>query len=113
MSPRQSLLSATAHKSSEGNARQIFFRYTGVDDHYGKLAVVDYPGLGVPHFIDSLACDVVHFANGQGICLFTNPPMYTTYAAALSMPGFNRISKFRCKADRAALEFRRMEKSRA
>jgi hypothetical protein len=73
-------------------ARQIFFRYTGVDDHYGKLAFVDYPGLGVPHFVDSLTCDVIHFAHGQGICLSTEPPLFTTYAAQLFnanfQPGF-------------------------
>jgi hypothetical protein len=83
-SPTQILLSPSATREQlPGQARQIFFRYTGVDDHYGKLAVVDYPGLGVPRFIDALSCDVVYFAQGQGICLFANPPMYTTYAAQL------------------------------
>ena len=70
-------------RSVSGQARQIFFRYTGVDDHYGKVAVVDYPGLGVPHFIDRLSCDIVYFAHGQGICLYTEPPLYTTFAAEL------------------------------
>jgi len=81
-SPTESLLSP-GQTGETAQARQIFFRYTGVDDHYGKLAFVDYPGLGVPHFIDTLACDIIHFANGHGICLSTEPPMYTTYAAQL------------------------------
>ena len=79
----QTLLSSDARESVPGQARQIFFRYTGVDDHYGKVAVVDYPGLGVPHFIDRLSCDVVYFAHGHGICLYTEPPLYTTFAAEL------------------------------
>jgi hypothetical protein len=83
VSQSQALLSSGARDSVSGQARQIFFRYTGVDDHYGKVAFVDYPGLGVPHFIDRLSCNVVYFAHGQGICLYTEPPLYSTFAAEL------------------------------
>ncbi len=62
---------------------RIFFRYTGVDDHYGKLAVASLDNLGAPHFIENLSCEVVYFAAGQGVCLQADRGVFTTYAAQL------------------------------
>lgn len=65
-----------------GSAR-IFFRYTGVDDNYGRLAFAELNNLSVPHFVPDLSCEVVHFAAGQGVCLQGNRGVFTTYAATL------------------------------
>ena len=84
VSPTQALWSsAAARESLREKPRQIFFRYTGLDDHYGKLAVVDFPGPGVPRFIEAFSCNVVHVARGQGICLAADRGMFTTYTAEL------------------------------
>ncbi|MGI9089055.1 MAG: hypothetical protein ACR2HH_15145, partial [Chthoniobacterales bacterium] len=74
---------AIVTSDSAPQPRQIFFRYTGVDDNYGKLAVVNYPQLGPPRFIDGLSCEAVYFAAGHGICLTANRGVFTTYAAQL------------------------------
>ena len=62
---------------------QILFRYVGVDEDYGKLAVVARDDVRTPHFLDRLSCDVVHFAGGRGICLTANRGVLTTYAATI------------------------------
>lgn len=70
---------ATADKSS----KQIFFRYNGVDSHYGQLAVAPYKRLDQPHFIENLSCEAAYVAGGRGICLAANRGLFTTYAAKL------------------------------
>lgn len=72
--------------------RQIYFRYTGIDRNYGKLAVADIEDLTQPRFIESYSCEVVHFAAGYGICLTANRGAFTTYMAQLFESGFNRLS---------------------
>lgn len=63
--------------------RRIFFRYTGVDSHYGKVAWSDRPRAQKPHFVDSLNCEVVYVAGGRGICLSADRGVFTTYSASL------------------------------
>lgn len=64
-------------------AKQIFFRYNGVDSHYGQLAFVRHERLEQPQFIDALSCDVAHLAGGRGICLAADRGVFTTYSAKL------------------------------
>ncbi len=64
-------------------ASRIYFRYTGVDENYGKLAFVSLTNLNAPQFVNGLSCEVVYFANGSGICLQADRGMFTTYAATL------------------------------
>jgi hypothetical protein len=70
---------ATADKAS----KQIFFRYNGVDSHYGQLAVAPYKRLDQPRFIENLSCEAAYVAGGRGICLAANRGLLTTYAAKL------------------------------
>ena len=77
------LVSPPTMKGLDVSPRQIFFRYTGVDDNYGKLALVDYPELGSPRFVEGLSCEAVYFAAGHGICLTADRGVFTTYAAQL------------------------------
>ena len=62
---------------------RIFFRYNGVDSHYGQMAFAPYGRLDQPHFIETLSCEVAHVAGGRGICLTANRGLLTTYAAKL------------------------------
>jgi hypothetical protein len=62
---------------------QIVFRYVGIDDDYGKLAVVAADAPRTPRVLEGLTCDVVHFAAGRGICLSANRGVLTTYAAKI------------------------------
>ena len=55
----------------------------GVNDDYGKLAVVARDDPHTPSFLDRLSCDVVHFAGGRGICLTAHRGVLTTYAATI------------------------------
>ncbi len=68
---------------------RIFFRYTGVDNNYGKLAVIGLTNPNAPRFIDPISCEVVHFAAGQGICLQADRGVFTTYDALLFDANFN------------------------
>jgi hypothetical protein len=63
--------------------KQVFFRYNGLDSHYGKLAFVDHERPDQPYFIDTLSCEVAHIAGGRGICLAADRGVFTTYAAKL------------------------------
>src|SRR5262249_22186193 len=64
-------------------SKRIFFRYNGVDSHYGRLAFAPYERLDQPRFIETLSCEVAHVAGGRGICLAANRGLFTTYAAKL------------------------------
>ncbi len=64
-------------------SRRLFFRYTGVDNHYGRLAFASYDRLDQPQFVDALSCEVVSVAGGRGICLAADRGLFTTYAAKL------------------------------
>jgi len=62
---------------------RVFFRYNGNDAHYGKVAYVSPDKPNAPTFVDSLACDVVYVAGGEGICLAAKRGIITTYSARL------------------------------
>jgi hypothetical protein len=64
-------------------SERLFFRYNGVDDHYGDVAWVDTAKPAAVHFVDSLRCEVVHVSGGHGICLSAARGVFTTYAATL------------------------------
>lgn len=64
-------------------ASRIYFVHTGVDDNYSKLAFVNPAHPDAPQFAEKLFCDIVSFANGNGICLQANRGVFTTYAATL------------------------------
>ena len=68
---------------ASSSASRIYFRYTGVDQNYGKLAFVSLTNPNAPQFVDKLSCEVVYFANGSGICLQADRGVFTTYAATL------------------------------
>jgi hypothetical protein len=65
------------------DSRRIFFRYTGVDSHYGKVAWSDSAQAQPAHFVESLNCEVVYVAGGRGICLSADRGVFTTYSASL------------------------------
>ena len=62
---------------------RVFFRYTGVDSHYGKVAWTDSAQTRQAHFVESLNCEVVYVAGGRGICLTADRGVFTTYSASL------------------------------
>ena len=62
---------------------RVFFRYNGVDTHYGRVAYVDPANARSPHFVEQLSCEVVYVAGGQGICLSAKRGVITTYSARL------------------------------
>jgi hypothetical protein len=62
---------------------RVFFRYNGVDGHYGRVAYVEPGNVRSPHFVEQLACEVVYVAGGQGICLSAKRGVVTTYSARL------------------------------
>lgn len=66
-----------------GGPRKIFFRHTGLDADYGKLAHVDYGSTGSPRVIENMSCDVVHVSGERGICLSAARGVVTTYSAKL------------------------------
>lgn len=75
----------TGTPSSEAvnTSRRIYFRYNGVDGHFGKLAFAPYERLDQPQFIETLSCEAAYVAGGRGICLAANPGLITTFAAKL------------------------------
>ncbi len=81
--PGKSADSADAPSKTTNTSRQVFFRYNGVDSHYGRLAFASYESPDQPQFVDSLSCEVAYVAGGRGICLSANRGMLTTYAAKL------------------------------
>ncbi len=73
----------TSNNALNKTSKQVFFRYNGVDSHYGRLAFVQYERLEQRQFIDTLSCEVAHVAGGRGICLAANRGLFTTYTAKL------------------------------
>ncbi len=69
--------------STERPPRYLFFRYTGVDDNYGKLALVELQHRDQLRFVEGFSCEAVHFTGGHGICLTADRGVFTTYAALL------------------------------
>jgi hypothetical protein len=74
---------------------RIFFRYNGVDSHYGKVAYVEPARSEKPNFVDQLSCEVVYVSADRGICLSADRGVLTTYAATLFDAGtFEKLSEF-------------------
>src|SRR5262249_36439971 len=73
----------TAGATVDNALKQIFFRYNGVDSHYGQLAFATYERLDQPHFIENLSCEAAYVSGGRGICLEAKRGLLTTYAAKL------------------------------
>jgi hypothetical protein len=63
--------------------KRVFFRYNGVDSHYGKLAYVEPSQSMTPRFVDELSCEVAYVASDRGICLSARRGVVTTYTARL------------------------------
>lgn len=62
--------------------RRVFYRYTGLDQNYGRLAYQDGPA-GSRQYAGTLSCDVAYVAGGRGICLIAKRGVITTYVARL------------------------------
>jgi len=89
-------------------ATRVFYRYNGVDSHYGRVAYIDTARRSSPQFVEQLSCEVVYVAAGSGICLSAKRGVVTTYSARLfdantfetraqlplnGVPSRNRISR--------------------
>jgi hypothetical protein len=79
-------------------SQRLFFRYNGVEGHYGNLAWIDTAHAANVHFVDSLRCEVAHVSGGHGICLSADRGVFTTYAATLfDAKTFEKRSTFALK----------------
>jgi hypothetical protein len=75
--------STTGKATDTGTPQKIFFRYSGVDRNYGKVAFVDAGRTGSPQFVDGLMCEVVYVAGERGICLGAEYRILGIFAATL------------------------------
>jgi len=82
-SPVSPAPSVPAVVSAPPARRRVFFRYNGVDSHYGNVAWIDLAAPKRLHFIDTLRCEVVYVSGGHGICLSAKRGVFTSYAASL------------------------------
>jgi hypothetical protein len=86
-SKSRQLPAGESHSTPPIGATRIYFRYSGTDSHYGKLAYVDRSAEAAhnsaPVFIDELSCEVAYVAAGSGICLQAARGVVTTYSAVL------------------------------
>jgi hypothetical protein len=62
---------------------RIYFRHTGLDERFGRVAWTDTANPQDVHFIDGLKCEVVYVAATRGICLGSTRAMPTYYSARL------------------------------
>lgn len=62
---------------------RIYFRWMYVDENYGRLAYVDHDRIHHPQFAEKLACEVVHYASGYGVCLKAERGFFTKYTAEI------------------------------
>lgn len=83
-----SQLEATAQQDTNGprgavrnSYGRIYFRWMHVDENYGRLTYVDHGKLDRPQFAEKLACEVVHYASGYGVCLKAERGFFTRYTA--------------------------------
>ncbi len=72
---------------------RVFFRYTGADTHYGKVAWSDTAKPRAVHFVESLKCEVVYVAGGRGICMRADRGVFTTYSASFFDPRSFAVSE--------------------
>ncbi len=84
----------SAQPSTSVAPARVFFRYTGLDVHYGKLAFRDGPR-GVLQFAEPLSCEVAYVGGAHGICLVAKRGVFTTYSGKLFDAGtFATIADF-------------------
>lgn len=81
--PTAGRAAAAGRESAPLPDNRMFFRYTGVDAHYGMLAHASARSVAQPTFVDTLQCEVVHVSGGRGLCLTADRGVFTTYAATL------------------------------
>lgn len=74
---------STAPATDAEKPERIYFRYNGVDGHYGNLAYVEPKVSMQPQFAQQLRCEVVHASSTRGICLTADRGVVTTYTARL------------------------------
>jgi hypothetical protein len=82
--PAEPALVAAAPDTATIAARShLLFRHTGIDGNYNMLttASLDPPGGG--RTSATLGCERISFSAGNGICLQTEPGVFTTYKAVL------------------------------
>ena len=75
---------ATATRSAATattTAGRVFFRHTGMDEHYGQLAWREGARGGQARFVPQLRCEVAHVSGGRGMCLTAERGVITTYSA--------------------------------
>jgi hypothetical protein len=65
------------------SAERIYFRYNGVDTHYGKLAYVEPSNPSAINYVDNLTCEVVYVGHQHGICMTAQRGVVTTYTAQI------------------------------
>ena len=68
---------------SVGAPTRIYFRYTALGPHFGRLATVEYGRRAEVTFIDALSCEAVHASAERGVCLAADRGVVTTYTAKL------------------------------
>jgi hypothetical protein len=61
----------------------LFFRHTGRDADYSKLAAAALASPGATRAASDLVCERVSFAAGRGICLQATRGIFTTYTAVV------------------------------
>ena len=98
-----------AHNTGSTKPLRIFFRYTGLGNNYGKLAIVDSSISGSTNFSAGLACEVVHYAAGYGICLTADRGVFTTYAAKIFNADFQTLFTIPIKGVPAVVVFRQTD----
>lgn len=59
--------------------KELFFRHTGLDQDYGKLARVRLGSNAAREVFDLPSCEVVHVAGKRGLCLTADRGVMTTY----------------------------------
>jgi hypothetical protein len=79
--PPESPFAGIAVDGPVASAQRIYFRYNGVDAHYGKLAYVEPGDPSTQHFVDTLNCEVAYVGRKSGICLTAQRGVVTTYTA--------------------------------
>jgi dipeptidyl aminopeptidase/acylaminoacyl peptidase len=62
---------------------RILFRDTQLGASYGNLAVADLTDLARRRIVPNLACEVLAFAAGHGVCLAAERGFFTSYEARL------------------------------
>src|SRR5690606_2482306 len=62
-------------------ASRLYFRYSGLDRHHGRLSYVEASAPAKTEFIEGLSCEAAYVAAGRGTCLSAARGVITTYTA--------------------------------